>query len=110
MNWNMGRCLLGFVMVISAHFTGSFEWISRLLGYMGISNSTALWEENTWMQLAHKISTLAVAVFAVLQILALTGFLILPEMAALLLKSVFLVSCAVCVLIGLSTQKKEDNK
>lgn len=110
MNRNMGRCLLGFGMVVLAPFTGSFGWIARLLGYMGISNGTAPWEENTWMQLAHKISTLAVAVFAVRQILALTGLFVLSGMAALLLESVFLISCAVCVGMGLFTRKKEDNE
>lgn len=110
MNRNMGRCLLGFGMVALSRFTGSFGWIARLLGYMGISNGTALWGENTWMQLAHRVSTLAVAVFAVRQILALTGLFVLAGMAALFLESVFLISCAVCVGMGLFTQKKEDNE
>ena len=109
MKRNMGRCLLGFCMVVLARFTGSFEWIARLLGYIGISNGTALWQENTWLQLANKISTLAVAVFAVQEILSLTGIFVLPAMAALLLEGVFS-CCAVCVGMGLFTQKKEDNK
>ena len=110
MKRNMGRCLLGFCMVVLARFTGSFDWIARLLGYFGISHGTAPWQENNWLQLAHKISTLAVAVFAGQEILALTGLLVLPKMAAFLLEGVFLSCCAVCVGMGLFTQKKEDNK
>ena len=45
MKRNMGRCLLGFCMVVSPVSTGSFDWIARLLGYIGISNGTALWQE-----------------------------------------------------------------
>lgn len=110
MNRNMGRCLLGFGMVVLARFTGSFGWIARLLGYMGISNGTAIWEENTWMQMAHKVSTLAVAIFAVVQIFVLTGLFVLSGMTALLLESVFLIACVVCVSMGLFTQKEEDNE
>lgn len=75
---------------------------------MGISNGTAILEENTWIQLTHQISTLAVAVFAVQQILALTGFLVLSGKLVFLLECVFLIACAVCMLIGLLTQKKEN--
>lgn len=110
MNRNLGRCLLGFIMVVLARFTGSFFWIARLLGYMGIANGTAGWEQNIWIQLAHKVSTLAVAVFAVQQILVLTGFFVLSGMTALLLECAFRIPCAVGVLMSLFTQKREDNE
>ncbi len=102
------RCLAGFILLALAHFTGSFCWIARLLGYMGIANGTAAQPENRWLAWAHQLSTLAVAIFAVLEIVRLTGLLILPDMAALLLECVLAFTCGVCVLVGI--RKKEDHE
>ncbi len=112
MNRNMGgiRCLAGFVMLALAHFTGSFCWIARLLGYMGIANGTTDQQENGWMRCTYQVSTLAVIIFAVLEVLRLTSIFVLPTSAAILLECVLAVTCGVCVLMGVGTQKKEDNE
>ncbi len=108
MDKDMGgvRCLAGFVLLVLAHFTGSFCWIARLLGYMGIANGTSEHLENRWMGWAHQLSTLAVVLFAVLEILRLTGLFILPDMGAVLLECVLTFTCGVCVFMGIQTRKQ----
>ena len=73
-------CLIGFVLLVASHWTGSFAWIARLLGYIGIANGTAALQQdgNVWMHRANVYSTIAVGVFAVLEIVSLTGLVQVP--------------------------------
>lgn len=105
-------CLIGFVLLVASHWTGSFAWIARLLGYIGIANGTAVLQQdgNVWMHRANVYSTIAVGVFAVLEIVSLTGLVQVGRQIDLLLSCVFALVCAACTLMGLFTRKKEEHQ
>lgn len=115
MDWKKGgqSCIIGFILLIVARWTGSLGWIVRLLGYIGIANGASIWAEaegNPWMRCAGRVSTAAVAVFAVLQILTLTGMLHMTETVWLCIEYAFTLVCIACILLGLSHRKKEERK
>ena len=105
-------CLIGFVLLVASHWTGSFAWIARLLGHIGIANGTAALQQdgNVWMHRANRFSTVAVGVFAVLEIVSLTGLAQVGRQIDLLLSCVFALICAACTLMGLFTRKKEEHQ
>lgn len=103
-------CILGLILLVFSHFTGSFAWIARLLGYIGIANGApAIAPDNRWLQVAGQVSTVAVAVFAVLQILQLTRIFALSAYVSLLVQCVFTLTVIVCLIMGLLTRKKEEH-
>ena len=105
-------CLIGFVLLVAAPWTGSFSWIARLLGYIGIANGTAALQQdgNVWMHRANIFSTIAVGAFAIVEIVSLTGLIHVNDQIDLLLTCVFTLVCAACTLMGLFTRKKEERK
>lgn len=100
-------CVIGFILLMVSGFTGSMEWIVRLLGYMGIANGTAM-RSGVWFQMTHKLSVLAVSMLALLQIFTMTGTSIFSGNITDLLHQIFSIVIAVCMLIGLL--KKEENQ
>lgn len=105
-------CLIGFALLVVAHWTGSFAWIARLLGYIGIANGTAALQQDgdRWMYWANRFSTAAVGVFAVLQILTLTGILTMQNTVWLCMEYAFSLCCAGNILLSLLNRKKEEHK
>ena len=65
---------------------------------------------NVWMHRANVYSTIAVGVFAVLEIVSLTGLVQVGRQIDLLLSCVFALVCAACTLMGLFTRKKEEHQ
>lgn len=103
-------CVLGLILLVLSHFTGSFAWIARLLGYIVIANGApAIAPDNRWFITAGKVSTIAVAVFAILQILQLTRIFTLPAQVGLLVQCVFAVAVVVCLVVGVLARKKEEH-
>ena len=100
-------CLIGFVLLVASHWTGSFAWIARLLGYIGIANGTAALQQDgdRWMHRANRFSATAVGVFAVLQILTLTGILSMEHTVWLCIEYAFTICCAGSILLSLLDRK-----
>lgn len=100
-------CLIGFVLLVLSHWAGSFGWMARLLGYIGISNGTAALQQegDRWMYRANRFSTIAVGVFAVLQILTLTGILTMEQTVWLCIEYAFTICCAGSLLLSLLNRK-----
>lgn len=100
-------CLIGFLLLAASHWTGSFAWMARLLGYIGIANGTAALQQDgdRWMHRANRFSTAAVAVFAVLQILTLTGILTMQNTVWLCMECAFSLCCAGSILLSLLHRK-----